>query len=220
MFFDSASPGFRQLGICRHNMRALLLLPIACVAWASRRRDPAALDLLIDAAAARAGLDGEALALARGWLSVEPRAEAVESGLRLLSRLARAPDEPLISHSDVLRAVVWACSAAQLDREPSAPPHRPVSIAARKAVRRLEQHLGVHVGDLWADVLADLGEELPRSTNTIPPRLCLTPDSSRDGGAGEHALAEMTPCIDSIEFDYAAPASVPIPLVRRSGAGG
>jgi hypothetical protein len=52
-----------------------------------------------------------------------------------------------------------------------------VSNSARHAVGELESALGVELGDLWSDVLDELGEQLPRSQNVVPPHLETLPES-------------------------------------------
>lgn len=168
-----------SLGIARDNVRALLLLPIAHVAWACQRRDLRALDVLLESAAQQSDIERDAVALARSWLRRAPGAAAIDAGLEQLSRLARAPREPLFAPNDLLAAALWACCAAQLDRDPSANSRGCVSPAARRAVRELEVRLGVEIGELWADVLWELGEELPRSRNATPPRFRTAPESSQ-----------------------------------------
>lgn len=208
------------LGIRRENVRTLLLLPIVYVAWASRRRDLAALDALLEAAAERLHLDSECLRLAQGWLRREPEMPQLIAGLERLEELSRAPDEPSFGDSDLLGAVVWASSAAQLDRESSGLGQGPVSTGARRAIRELEAYLGVDIGDLWADVLAELGEELPRSGNRLPPRFHMAPESSRSMLTGNvvPTLADLTPSPETITFEHAGPASIPFPLMRRAAS--
>jgi hypothetical protein len=216
---DPSKSDLDALGIHRGNMRALLLLPIVHVAWSSRRRDLAALDVLLAGAAERAHLDAECLRLAQTWLRREPAAEQLMAGLDQLEQLSRAADEPQFASSDVLSAVVWASSAAQLDREPSGLGQGPVSMGARRAIRELEACLGVDIGDLWADVLAELGDELPRSGNRLPPRFHMAPDSARGLlGANVPTLADLTPSPDTITFEHAGPASIPFPLLRRAAS--
>jgi len=205
------------LGIRHDNVRTLLLLPIVYAAWASRRRDLPALDELLEAAAERTHLDGACLRLAQSWLRKEPDTLQFMAGLERLEELSRAPDEPLFATSDLLAAIVWASSAAQLDREASGLGQGPVSTGARRAIRELEACLGVDIGDLWADVLAELGEELPRSGNRLPPRFHLAPDSSCGPLLANvvPTLADLTPSPETITFEHAGPASIPFPLMRR-----
>jgi hypothetical protein len=216
---DPSNTDLDALGIHRENMRALLLLPIVHVAWSSRRRDLAALDVLLEGAAERAHLDADCLRLAQSWLRRAPATEQLMAGLERLEQLSRTADEPLFGSSDVLSAVVWASSAAQLDREPSGLGHGPVSLGARRSIRELEACLGVDIGDLWADVLAELGDELPRSGNRLPPRFQMAPDSTRGLLATNvPTLADLTPSPDTITFEHAGPASIPFPLMRRAAS--
>jgi hypothetical protein len=217
---DPSNIHLDALGIHRGNMRALLLLPIVHVAWSSGRRDLAALDVLLEGAAERAHLDAECLRLAQSWLRREPALEQVMAGLEQLEELSRAADEPLFGSSDVLSAVVWASSAAQLDREASGLGQGPVSTGARRSIRELEACLGVDIGDLWADILAELGDELPRSGNRLPPRFQMAPDSTRSLAAANvvPTLADLTPSPDTITFEHAGPASIPFPLLRRAAS--
>lgn len=217
---QSSDAHLDSLGIRRENARTLLLLPIVYVAWASRRRDLAALEALLESAAERAHLDGECLRLAQSWLRREPEMSQLLAGLQRLEELTRAPDVPLFASSDLLGAVVWASSAAQLDRESSGLGQGPVSSGARRAIRELEACLGVDIGDLWADVLAELGEELPRSGNRLPPRFHMAPESSRSMLMGNvvPTLADLTPSPETITFEHAGPASIPFPLMRRAAS--
>lgn len=177
MSIEHASP-LVELGVPGSNLRCLLLLPLAYVAATSQRRDGASLDVLLDSAAARAALDSEGVEIARSWLRVPPPMEQLEAGLSLLRRLRDAP-EPLFSPADLLASVIWAGSAAQLDREALGTGAPALSSHARRAMRQLEAWLGVDVGEVWADVLAELGEELPRSRNLLPPRFKTLPESTR-----------------------------------------
>jgi len=217
---DPSEAQIDALGIRRENVRSLLLVPIVYVAWAGRRRDLPALDALLEAAADRVHLDAESLSLARGWLRNEPEAGQLMAALQLLEQLSRAPDVPLFAASDLLTAVVWASSAAQLDREPAGLAQGPVSVSARRAIRELEACLDVDIGDLWADVLAELGDELPRSGNRLPPRFRMAPDSNRGHrpAVAVPTLAELTPSPDTLRIEPAGPVSIPFPLLRRAAS--
>lgn len=206
MRVEDALPDISGLGVSSSNLRCLLLLPLAYVAASSGRRERRDLNMLFETTLARARLDGDAIEAARRWLRQTPSAEQFRAGLTLLRGL-RDAREPVFSPADLLESLVWASSAAQLDRECVGAGEGPISGQARRAMRELEARLDVDVGELWADVLAELGEELPRSGNLVPPRFKTLPESRRD----------LLPASDPgpLIADYAAPASIPFPLVRR-----
>lgn len=197
MRVDKPAPLVVQLGVSGANVRCLLLLPLAYVAAMSRRRDHAALDVLFEAVAGRAGLDSEGVEIARRWLREVPSMEQLEAGLLHLRRLRDSRD-PVLTPGDLLASVIWAGNAAQLDRGAAGMQSGALSSQARHAMRDLATWLGVDIGEVWADVLAELGEELPRSGNMLPPRFKTLPESSR------YLVSD------------AAPLSIPFPLVRRA----
>lgn len=217
MTVEHPSPLVVQLGVSDSNLRCLLLLPLAYVAATSPRRDRAALEVLFDTAAARAGLDREGATVARSWLRRIPSTDQLEAGLLLLRRL-RDAREPLFSPADLLASVIWAGSAAQLDREALGTGSGVISGRARRAMRDLAAWLGVDIGEVWADVLAELGEELPRSGNSLAPRFKTLPESSRcpAGPASEPLATALVPARAHLVNELAAPVSIPFPLVRRA----
>jgi hypothetical protein len=175
---EDAWQAVSALGLTREKPRHLLLVPLAYVAAASRRRDLALLDRLIESSAQAAKIDAEGVALARAWLSQPPAQDPFQQALGLL-RLHCESNDGSLAVRDLIESVLWACSAAQLDRERIGRRYTPVSTSARRAIGELELALGVEVGDLWADVLEELGDELPRSRNVVPPRLRGSPESRR-----------------------------------------
>jgi hypothetical protein len=158
---EDAGREISALGLEPDQARRLLLLPLAYVAAASRRRDIALLDRLIESSVGAAKIDPEGAALAHGWLRDTPTPEQFRQGLSLLRRTCEANEQALSEH-DLIEAVLWACSAAQLDRERVGRTYTSVSDGARRALEELEAALGVEVGDLWSDVM-ELGEDIPRS---------------------------------------------------------
>lgn len=158
------------LGVPPDNLRALVLLPLAYVAAASRRRDLALLDRLIENSARVAQLDVEAEALAHHWLREVPTPEQFHEGLQLL-RKACETNTGRLSMRDLIESVLWAGSAAQLDRERVGSRYTAVSMSARRAISELEKELGIEMGQLWSNVLDELGDDAPRSNNLIPSRL-------------------------------------------------
>jgi hypothetical protein len=223
MSVEYPSPLVVELGVTGSNLRCLLLLPLVYVAATSRRRDRVALEVLFDTAAARAGLDRQGVELARRWLRNPPPTGQLEAGLLLLRRL-RDAREPIFSPADLLASVIWAGSAAQLDREAFGTGSGVISTHARRAMRDLEAWLAVDVGEVWADVLAELGEELPRSGNSLAPSFKTLPESSRGlaAPASERWATALASARAHVVDEYAAPASVPFPLVRLArerGAG-
>jgi hypothetical protein len=166
------------LGLEPDRARRLLLLPLAYVAAASRRRDLALLDRLIESSVGAAQIDPEGAALAHGWLRDTPTSQQFRAGLSLLRTACETNQDQLTVH-DLIEAVLWACSAAQLDREKMGRRYTSVSAGARRAMGELEAALGVEVGDLWSDVMEELGEQLPRSTNIIAPQLEMPPESAQ-----------------------------------------
>lgn len=215
MWIHDTGPKLTALGVSGGNVRCLLLLPLTYVAWASRRRDLPALQRLLENTAERAKLDAESLAIARNWLRKEPALIDFVGGFQLLLALSKAPDQPLFCASDLIKSVVWASHAAQLDREPLAHGHGRVSRAARRAIHQVGAWLEVDIGDLWVDVMAELGEDLPRSANLSSPPVRTSPESSRDS-APPAAVRQFV--VPRLEYGEAVPpASTPFPLLRRTG---
>jgi len=164
------------LGVTRDEMRRLLFLPLVYVAAASRRRDLALLDRLIESGAQAAHIDPEGAALAHGWIRETPTPAQFDCGLQLLRSQCETGEGSLSIH-DLIESVLWACSAAQLDRERIGRRYTSVSNSARHAIGELESALGVEVGDLWSDVMEELGEQLPRSKNMVLPNVETLPES-------------------------------------------
>jgi hypothetical protein len=215
MWIHDTGPKLTALGVSGGNVRCLLLLPLAYVAWASRRRDLPALQRLLENTAQRAKLDEESLAIARNWLRKEPAPVDFVGGFQLLTALSKAPDQPLFCASDLIKAVVWASNAAQLDREPLAHGDGPVSRSARRAIRQVAAWLEVDIGDLWVDVMAELGDDLPRSANLSSPPVWTSPESSRDAARSTATRPFIVPRVEHAEV--APPPSIPFPLLRRTG---
>jgi hypothetical protein len=156
MSTDRVRSQLEAFRISGRDARGLLLLPQVYVGWASRRRDVAALEALLDITASRAGLGAGCLGLARGWLFERPTRTQFQSGFALLRAMRRAPDNPLIATSDLLEALLWASQAARLDREPAAKGiPAPVTSAVRRALSDAEAWLEVDMGDVLTDLLAD-----------------------------------------------------------------
>jgi hypothetical protein len=174
---DDAWREISALGLGPDQARRLLLLPLAYVAAASRRRDLALLDRLIESSVGAAQIDPEGAALAHGWLRDTPTPNQFREGLALLRRTCEANEQRLSVH-DLIESVLWACSAAQLDREKIGRSYTSVSGGARRAIGELETALGIEVGDLWSDVMEELGEQLPRSKNIVAPHLETLPESA------------------------------------------
>jgi hypothetical protein len=201
MYADDPWTRLPGLGLTHERGRSLLFLPLAYVATNSRRIDLRALDALLRRGAVEASLDMEDVGPAKRWLRQPPTLEQFRDGFELLRELSLEPDESLFSVRDVLESLVWACSAAQLDRERLQHGYTPVSSSARAAVRDVEEWLGLEVGDLWSDVMAELGDELPRSRNMMPPHFQTSPESSRG------------PSLDSLE------GSLELDSARRTESG-
>jgi hypothetical protein len=210
------------LGSSPSGVRSLLLLPLAYVAAASRRRDFHALEILLGCGARAANIDADGVDRAREWLRYPPLPEQFRAGFERLSREALDTDSPLVTIAEVLEAVVWACNAAQLDRERTRDGYTLVSTSARRAICELEMLLGVEIGDLWSDVMAELGDDLPRSRNFVPPNFETLPDSGRRTSAST-AVPTSTALDDSLAAapvvtrapEPPAPPSAPFPLVVR-----
>lgn len=174
---EEAGREILALGLEPDQARRLLLLPLAYVAASSRRLDVALLDRLIESSVGAAQIDPEGAALAHGWLRHTPTPRQFSEGLALLRRTCEANEQGLSVH-DLIESVLWACSAAQLDREKIGRQYTSVSGGARRAIGELEAALGVEVGDLWSDVMEELGEQLPRSKNIIASHVEALPESA------------------------------------------
>jgi hypothetical protein len=221
MFTDRVGTELEALRISGRDARGLLLLPQVYVGWASRRRDIAALEALLDITASRAGLGAGCLGLARGWLFERPTLAQFQSGFALLRAMRRAPDNPLIATSDLLEALLWASQAARLDREP-APKGRPAPVtnAVRRALSDVEAWLEVDTGDVLSDLLA---EDVPSSGPGRPnEKFADLSDAELDhvtaslevGADDEHSAV----LVRREERSGSAPASAPFPLVRATGS--
>lgn len=163
MSIDRLGNELAALGVAGRDVRCLLLLPQIYVGWAGQRRDLPALEALLDTTIRRVRLPSDILPLARGWLFEQPTRAQFQSGFALLRALRRSPDQPLIESSDVLQAMLWACRAARLDRDPPASRggRTLVAPAVASALGDLEEWLEVDIGELRADLL-DHDPEPPR----------------------------------------------------------
>src|SRR5687767_4241380 len=86
------------LGLEPGQARRLLLLPLAYVAAASRRRDLALLDRLIESSVGAAQIDPEGAALAHGWLRDTPTPNQFRDGLALLRNACETNEGGLTLH--------------------------------------------------------------------------------------------------------------------------
>jgi hypothetical protein len=217
MVIDRLGKELEALGVSGRDARCLLLLPQVYVGWASQRRDPAALEALLDVTARSAHFDRHCIDAARGWLFEAPTRAQFQSGLALL-RMLRKSEDSGIGSSEMLESMIWASRAAELDREPALHGRRrgPVTQAARRALVDLEAWLELDFSDLWADVLADDPEEAGGAEQETfpafeaPPRAEPPPFAGRKSGTALRAQPELSQ-------EPGAPPSAPFPLVRRLG---
>jgi hypothetical protein len=187
------------------------------------------LDALLEITASRAGLGSGSLGVARGWLLERPTRAQFQSGFALLRAFRRAPDNALITRSDLLEAMLWASQAARLDREPAAfGVGAPVTNAVRRALSDVEAWLEVETGDVLSDLLADDGVFDARDAGA-GRFVDLSDDelehatASLDVGADDEHSAVLArgpspamPSKTSSSAEPSSPAAAPFPLVRRS----
>jgi hypothetical protein len=215
MAIDRLGNELQALGVSGRDARSLLLLPQIYVGWASEHRDQPALEALLETTARGGRFGAESYNLARGWLFERPTRAQFQSGFALLRALRRAPDNPMIQSSDVLESMLWACRAAQLDREPGAARggKGAVTPVTQRALFELQVWLEVDIDEVAVDLLSASTEEPPSDfeENSVVRRtagkqrrvLELVVDD--DGGAtSEWADTGGVP-----------PASAPFPLMRR-----
>jgi hypothetical protein len=213
MSMDGVGNQLEALGVSGRDARGLLLLPQVYVGWASRRRDVAALEALLDITASRAGLGSACLGLARSWLYEKPTRAQFQSGFALLRAMRRAPDQPLVVNSDLIEALLWASQAARLDREPAAKGSAaPVTLAVRRALSDVEAWLEVDTGDVLTDLLAD----------DAPSEVASEKFADLSDAELDHATASLEMSSDDERSavlvrreDRTAPAAAPFLLVRR-----
>jgi hypothetical protein len=211
MSIDRLGKELEALGVSGRDIRCLLLLPQIYVGWASERRDQGALEALLHTTATSARFHAECIGLARGWLFERPTRTQFQSAFALMRALRRLPDAPLFGRGDMLESMLWAIRAARLDREPSIGRRRgPVTLAARRALIDLEAWLEVDTRALWADLLAEDGEE-PMAA-PLPPKFDALSEVELDRGT---ALldAARTGAVGA-RSDEDSPVSAPFPLVR------
>jgi hypothetical protein len=216
MSMDRAGNQLDALGVSGRDARCLLLLPQVYVGWASRRRDRAALEALLDITASRAGLGSGCLGVARGWLFEKPTRAQFQSGFALLRAMRRAPDEPLIVTSDLIEALLWASQAARLDREPAAKgAAAPVTLAVRHALTDVEAWLEVDTADVLTELLAD---DAPGGEHEVRgEKFADLSDAEVENATASLALPadDAHSAVLVRREERAAPPSAPFPLVRR-----
>jgi hypothetical protein len=217
MVIDRLGKELEALGVSGRDARCLLLLPQVYVGWASQRRDPAALEALLDVTARSAQFDRHCMDAARGWLFEAPTRAQFQSGFALL-RMLRKSEDSGIGSSEMLESMIWASRAAELDREPAPRGRRRgrVTGAARRALVDLEAWLELDFSDLWADVLADDVEEAPGVEQETFPAFDAPPHPEPPPFAGRKSGTALR---TQPEFSQepGAPPSAPFPLVRRLG---
>jgi hypothetical protein len=235
MVIDRLGKELEALGVSGRDARCLLLLPQVYVGWASQRRNPAALEALLDVTARSAPFDRHGVDAARGWLFEAPTRAQFQSGFALL-RVLRKSEDSGIGSSEMLEAMIWASRAAELDRAPTPRGRGPVSQAARRALADLEAWLELDFSDLWDDVLADdvpaddaraddaRADDVEPAPSVAqetfpafdaPPRAEPPPFAGRKSGTALRTQPEPTQ--PEVSYEPGTPPSAPFPLVRRLG---
>lgn len=213
------------LGVSGRDVRTLLLLPQIYVGWTLPRRDVPALQGLLDTTSVRANLAPGGPGLARGWLFERPTRAQFQSAFALLRALRRAPEQPLISSSDLLEAMLWAVWAARLDpdRAGGSAGSGLLKPVVWRALNDLEGWLEVDTAELWTDILLET-EEAPRNPrpNVAAPPQPAAPFTSLSDLELEHATAQLDGHDDDDLSEIRerpdtamGPGSAPFPLLRR-----
>jgi hypothetical protein len=218
MSIDRVGKELEALGVSGGHVRCLLLLPQVYVGWASRQRDLPGLEALLESTASRAHYDRICLALARAWLFEEPTRAQFQSGFALLRGLRRSSDAPLVVMSDVLESMLWACWAAQLDREPATESgsRGSVTLASRQALTDLEAWLEMDTGDLWTNFLREGGDDFPATCDVREEGFdAVYPVELQHGSALRDASGDEHSTVFGALEDCATPASEPFHLVQR-----
>jgi hypothetical protein len=218
MAIDRLGNELQALGVSGRHARSLLLLPQIYMGWASEHRDQPALEALLETTARGGGFGTESYDLARAWLFERPTRAQFQSGFALLRALRRAPDNPVISSSDVLESMLWACRAAQLDREPGAARggYGAVTPTAQRALFDLQVWLEVDIDELAVDLLSASAEEVPRD---FEESSVVQPTSRKRQRRVLELLDQDDRAAPSGRADAGGmpPASSPFPLLRRLG---
>jgi hypothetical protein len=215
MSIDRLGKELEALGVSGNDVRCLLLLPQVYVGWASKRRDVGALEALLDNTARRARCDRASTNTARSWLFDAPTRAQFQSGFALLRMLCKTPQQALIRSSDVLQSMLWASSAAQLDREPSSGGRGRVTAAAHNAMLELEAWLEVDVGAVWTRALDQPEEAARGNRQEISAAQSFQARPEERGPFEGRRSSTQLRVGPRLPTEAPAPASVPFPLVRR-----
>lgn len=169
MWSDKLQECFDTLGVPGERPRGLLLLPMLRVAWAPPRIGLELLTRLLDRATELGQVDPEGRRIAQYWATHRPPLEYFHLGLYTLRRLADAPDDLLITSSDLCRAISWAQAATQW---------KPGATRAQTTIYALDEvslWLGTDLGRSWAQISEELGEPLlPLDSVRLPEVLPLS----------------------------------------------
>jgi hypothetical protein len=216
MAIDRLGNELQALGVSGRDVRSLLLLPQIYVGWASEHRNQPALEALLDTTARGSQSSTESLNLARGWLFERPTRAQFQSGFALLRALRRAPDQPLLTSSDVLESMLWACRAAQLDREPGAARggRGAVTPTSQRALFDLQIWLEVDIDELTGDLLSESAVD---STRSFEEKSVVQRTSKNRRRRVLELMIDDEPSVASERGDGggAPPASAPFPLLRK-----
>jgi hypothetical protein len=154
-----------ELGLDATNYRALELLPLVYVAWASGTVTKEREERLFDVARAHFALDEACERVLRAWLHRRPADAYFERGLRELVLIARAPDDMALGVDELPSLIAYSeavarATAAAMDAPDS------VTEAEQRALRELSEILEVDEGESWAAVLRAL--DPPPGTRLAP----------------------------------------------------
>jgi hypothetical protein len=168
----------RDLGLEPADYRLLELLPLVHVAWADGAIEGVEREKIIALGEARYAMSERGRYVLDHWLAERPSHEYVERGLGELRRLASAPDEILIDHSD-LRAILERCELIA-QTAPAEESLQAVTPEQEAAVAELARLLQVDHGLSWSELLRevdettssqDSGERTSESRISRPPPL-------------------------------------------------
>lgn len=187
MWSDKLQECFDALGVPGDRPRALLLLPMLRVAWAPPRIGSELLTRLLDRATELGRVDREGRRIADYWATRRPPPEYFHLGLYTLRRLADAPDDLLVTGSDLCRAVSWAQALTQW---------KPGATRAQTTLYALDEislWLGADLGRSWAALTEELGEPLlPVDSVRLPEVFPLSAPSPNAPSSQAHRWRKPT----------------------------
>lgn len=152
---DAAAGAFSRLGMDLGSYDVIKLLPVVFVAWADGTLSQTKRERIVAMAQSVFHIGDAARRILEQWLRERPPAAYFADGLRTLSWLAHAPDEPQVSVDDLPGVLLHAEAIARTHTGTLDAPSA-VSDGEERALGRVAQLLGVDIGRCWSRVLREL----------------------------------------------------------------